>query len=343
MKKTVTVNLGGSVFCIDEDAYQLLNNYLSNLHLYYEHEQGGNEIVHDLETRIAEHFNAKLAKGSQVIEIAYVKEVIERMGNPEEFDSESDAAHTSHQSKSTTSEEEESSGSKKTYINAKKWFRDPDNRILGGVCSGLSAYLGWDVTLIRIAFIVFALLGYGAPLIIYVIAMIVIPEAKTATDKLRMHGKMVTVESIGETVRSGYEQMNAHLKNESSSTIKKVFLIVLAIFCFPLLLAVIYAVGALFIALFSLLFAGGSFAALGALPFLANSSISVCSLPLEQNILFGSSFLMVLAIPLFGFLFALLRQLFHWKPMATWVKWLLLLLWIIAIFSSGLSFMHSFF
>ena len=84
MKKTLTVNLGGTVFNIDDDAYRLLDNYLSNLKIHFRKEAGADEIVDDIERRISELFAEKLSAGSQVITIADVEEVIARMGKPEE-------------------------------------------------------------------------------------------------------------------------------------------------------------------------------------------------------------------------------------------------------------------
>lgn len=90
MKKTLTVNLGGTVFHIDEDAYRLLDNYLCNLKLHFRKQEGAEEIVNDIENRISELFAEKLAAGSQVITIADVEEVIARMGKPEDFGEESE-------------------------------------------------------------------------------------------------------------------------------------------------------------------------------------------------------------------------------------------------------------
>ena len=85
MKKTLTVNLGGTVFNIDDDAYRLLDNYLSNLKIHFRKEAGADEIVDDIERRISELFAEKLSAGSQVITIADVEEVIARMGKPEDI------------------------------------------------------------------------------------------------------------------------------------------------------------------------------------------------------------------------------------------------------------------
>ena len=80
MKKTLTVNLGGTVFHIDEDAYRLLDNYLCNLKLHFRRQAGADEIVNDIELRISELFSEKLTAGSQVITITDAEEVINRMG-----------------------------------------------------------------------------------------------------------------------------------------------------------------------------------------------------------------------------------------------------------------------
>ena len=85
MKKTFTINLGGIVFHIDEDAYELLDKYLSNLRIHFSKEEGAEEIVHDMELRISELFSERLHESKQVISIADVEEVIGQMGKPEEF------------------------------------------------------------------------------------------------------------------------------------------------------------------------------------------------------------------------------------------------------------------
>ena len=92
MKKTLTVNLGGTVFNIDDDAYRLLDNYLSNLKIHFRKEAGADEIVDDIERRISELFAEKLSAGSQVITIADVEEVIARMGKPEDMETEGERA-----------------------------------------------------------------------------------------------------------------------------------------------------------------------------------------------------------------------------------------------------------
>lgn len=85
MKKTLTVNLGGTVYHIDDDAYRLLDNYLANLKHYFRKQEGAEEIVNDIEIRIAELFAEKVSAGKQVITLADVEEIIARVGKPEDF------------------------------------------------------------------------------------------------------------------------------------------------------------------------------------------------------------------------------------------------------------------
>ena len=116
MKKTLTINLGGTVYHIDEDAYHLLDNYLANLRIHFCREEGAEEIVHDIELRISELFTDRLNEGKQVITIEDVEEIIARMGKPEDLsDEESGEASGSEKQKGTT---------------MRRLFRDPDNKVL---------------------------------------------------------------------------------------------------------------------------------------------------------------------------------------------------------------------
>ncbi len=148
MKKTLTVNLGGTVYHIDEDAYKLLDTYLSNLRIHFRREEGAEEIVHDMELRISELFTDRLNGGKQVITIEDVEEIIAQVGKPEDLGDEAGSG------------EESSKGTKtgntysQTAKGPRRLFRDSDNKVLGGVASGLAAYFGWDPTWVRIVFLI---------------------------------------------------------------------------------------------------------------------------------------------------------------------------------------------
>ena len=159
MKKTLTVNLGGTVFHIDEDAYQLLDKYLSNLRIHFRKEEGSDEIMDDFEMRISELLNERIRLGYEVITIEQVEEVIKRMGKPEEIFEEEEKS-TDHEDNYRTQQQETHAQTTK-----KRLMRDPDNRILGGVAGGFAAYMDWDPTAVRIVlFLLMFFYGITVPL-----------------------------------------------------------------------------------------------------------------------------------------------------------------------------------
>ena len=146
MKKTLTVNLGGTVFHIDEDAYQLLDKYLSNLRIHFRKEEGSEEIMNDFEMRISELFGERIRLGHEVITIEHVEEVINRMGKPEEIFEEEETEEEKENAKKRVFQEQVITGKKKL-------MRAPANRVIGGVAAGIAAYMGWDATAVRLAMI----------------------------------------------------------------------------------------------------------------------------------------------------------------------------------------------
>jgi phage shock protein PspC (stress-responsive transcriptional regulator) len=186
MNKTISVNIGGFVFNIEEEAYQKLYQYLSAIKKNFKSSEDREEIMHDIEQRIAEIFKLRNIQ-KEVIVDRDIDFVIETMGKPEDYVSEGfEEPSTINLGKNM------SQGSENLD---KRLFRDTENSVLGGVCSGLSQYLNIDVTVIRLLWIFVAIfLGFG--ILIYLILFFVVPEAKTTADKLQMKGQSVTVESI---------------------------------------------------------------------------------------------------------------------------------------------------
>lgn len=273
MKKTLTVNLGGTVFQLDEDAYILLDDYLSNLRYHFRKEKGGDEIVSDMEMRISELFAETLEGGQQVITIDNVEAVIARMGRPEQLeenahwgtDAEGDEEQKVENENDDEQKREAYTGPHEENVGAekvtKRLFRDVDHRVLGGVLSGIAAYFGWDPTALRLVYIVIGLLPTGpSVLIIYLILLFIIPPARTATEKLQMKGEPINMENIGKTVRDGFERENKANPSAHRTGLQlfldvivnivgilvKVFVGIVLICCIPVLF-----VG--FVALFSLL------------------------------------------------------------------------------------------
>lgn len=197
MKKTLTINLAGMVYHIDEDAYQKLRSYLDSLEKKLKHEPDFKDIILDIEARVAELLNEILDGKRQVVIIEDIENIIEILGEPEVISSE-DASF-------------ESSGnySRRSY---RRMYRDPDDQIIGGVCSGLAAYWNMDPTIIRVIFVVLAIVG-GSGLLIYLILWIIMPEAQTTAQKLEMRGEAVTIDNIKKFFKDEYENVK---KNFSS-------------------------------------------------------------------------------------------------------------------------------
>jgi phage shock protein PspC (stress-responsive transcriptional regulator) len=202
MKKAVKINLSGQIFHIDEDAYEKLKVYLDTISSHFSNANESKEILSDIETRIAELFHEKMNDENQVISIIEVDEVINIMGRPEEI-----------------ADEEEPSGSQKHREQraSRRLYRDPDNAVLGGVSSGLSAYFNLDVILIRVLFVVLTLIGVGTPILLYIILWIAVPRAQTSAEKLEMRGEKVTVSNIEKTVKEEYEYAKESLKKARNS------------------------------------------------------------------------------------------------------------------------------
>ena len=186
MKKTISVNIAGYVFNIEEEAYERLNQYLAKIKNNFGNAAERDEIMDDIELRIAELFQEKLAKNREVIIGADITEVIDILGHPEDFATDDDGVF------------EESTNAEYVNVESKKrLFRDKDNGQIGGVCSGLGHYFDVDPLIFRIMFILL-LVFFGSGILMYIVLMIVIPEAKTTSDKIEMKGRSVNVETIKE-------------------------------------------------------------------------------------------------------------------------------------------------
>ncbi|NLO68618.1 MAG: PspC domain-containing protein, partial [Bacteroidales bacterium] len=193
MKKTIKVNLGGIVFQLDEDAYDLLREYLDRLEARFSQLAGGNEILNDIEVRMAELFSLRLTSEREVVNLTDAREVTAIMGDPAEIGDGEEEPEV----ESTTTH----SGS---YRRRRRFYRDPDNQVIGGVCSGLGAYFNLDPVIIRVLFVMFTL-AYGTGLLVYLILWIGMPEARTSAEKLEMHGEEINVLNIERRVRQDYD------------------------------------------------------------------------------------------------------------------------------------------
>ncbi|WGH76923.1 PspC domain-containing protein [Tenacibaculum tangerinum] len=184
MNKTININLGGFFFHIDETAYQKLKRYLDAIaRSLSDDPQGKNEIIADIEARISELLSERITDARQVVNESDIEEIIAIMGQPEDY----------AEAEETYNENTSYNYSRNT---AKKMFRDGDDKFLGGVCSGLGHYFNIDVVWIRLTFLILTLAGFGFGIIGYIILWIILPEAKTTSEKLQMEGEAVNIDNI---------------------------------------------------------------------------------------------------------------------------------------------------
>ncbi len=206
MKKTFQVNINGYVFHIDDDAYNLLSTYLDQLHKSFPGNEG-KEIVTDIESRIAEIFNENIKSGARVIVLDDVNSVIKQMGQPEELSDEPQAedrkTDNGEKSDSKASDADASPTPPPFTPDAtiKRLYRRESDKVFGGVLGGLGVYLNWNPTIMRVFIVILALCTKVWPLaIVYLIAWMIIPAARSPRQILEMNGMPVTVGSVGQTI-----------------------------------------------------------------------------------------------------------------------------------------------
>lgn len=208
MKKTFTINISGSLFHIEEDGFEKLQEYLLRLSRHFDAQPGGQEILQDIEARIAELLQQKLSEKQEAVTLELVEEVMQRMGNPEDFEE--------------TAQPETSTAEPKGEKIRKRMYRDPENRVLGGVCSGMGAYFNIDPVFLRILFVLLVFLGAGISIIIYLVFWVVVPAARTTAQRLEMKGEEPTISTIQKTIQEEVKEVkNNFSKINQSEIIRK--------------------------------------------------------------------------------------------------------------------------
>jgi phage shock protein PspC (stress-responsive transcriptional regulator) len=204
MKKTVNINLAGTFFHIDEDAFAKLSRYLEAVKKSISDPVGGDEIIQDIEARIAELFSERLEINTQVISTRELDAIIKIMGQPEDYIMDEDAAQTNSATGNQTRGE--------TTIN-KQLFRDSDNKFIAGVCSGLGHYLGLEVIWVRLFWIFLSFVTTGFGVIAYLLFWILVPGAETTSEKLKMTGEPINISNIEKKFNEGYQKVSQNIKN----------------------------------------------------------------------------------------------------------------------------------
>lgn len=336
MNQTVTVNISGIVFHIDVDAYENLKKYLNKIRSYFKNAEESEEIMTDIEARIAELFNEKITSDNQVINSKDVGEVITIMGKPEQYVDEDEEVN-----------EEKSYSKQRPYTSTKKLFRDSDDRMVGGVAAGIGAYFGIERIWMRLFFVLSTLIWGFGPLV-YLILWIVIPEAKTASEKLQMKGDPVNIDNISKTFKEEAERVSDHLKNNGQQYGRKAETVVESVFNFigQLLKGVFNVLGRVFGVIFLIV---GTFWLVGLVGVLVGSETifsittdGIFSIEASEffNLIFISEnqfhmavvgAILVIGIPLIMLVYAGVKLLFKVKT-HTGVGIGLFVLWTIGVF-----------
>lgn len=335
MKKTISINISGIIFNLDEDAYDVLKEYLHKLNLHFSASEEGREVIQDIEARIAELFQAKLSDSKQVITIDDVNEIIEIMGSPDDFADEIN--------------EDEPEAKQESSRTKRKFYRDSDNKVLGGVCSGFAALFDIDILLVRV--IAFILLVFSAPImiILYIVLWIVIPEAVTTAQKLEMRGEKVTVSNIEKTIKDEFENVkenfnnfkkskSAHQAKEVGSQIANVLFDILriAVRVFVIILGILLVIIGIFslLGFFGAFFFQSSFFPLfsfGHIHFNLPGLFHLFASPASIN-LFTIGLFSVIVIPLVVIAYAGIKMLINFKANDKLLLLTLLFAWIFGLF-----------
>ncbi|MBP3711989.1 MAG: PspC domain-containing protein [Bacteroidaceae bacterium] len=258
MKKNISINLFGTLYNIDEDAYNMLDSYLNSMQRYFSRQEGGAEIADDIEHRVAELLWKKKEAGMTAVDIDVVKEIIDTIGKAEDIAGDGNKAESAfaNYNKREYSNRQGSSikddfrhfsdeagrfaddvyNKGKQHVRTHRFYRCADDKVLGGVCSGLAVYFETGSPLIwRLGAIALTLLGVGLPLpLIYIVMWLVSPAALTPEDRLRQQGREVTPDNLAQQVK--YDSEPVIVKEENKGCLKATLITICICIMVPLVL-----------------------------------------------------------------------------------------------------------
>lgn len=210
MNKTVSINIGGLFFHIDDNAYNQLNTYFNTIKNSLS-EDSKEEVMHDIETRVAELLGARIVPDKQVINHMDIDYIISVMGKPEDY---------------IIDQEQENNFTQQAAPNyaaygKRKLFRDTENGKISGVSTGIAHYIGVDPIWVQLFFILIVLAGFGSGILVYIGFWLLVPAAVTTSDKLLMHGEPITVSNIEKKIKEGYDKVSNTFQEYDPKTFKK--------------------------------------------------------------------------------------------------------------------------
>ena len=335
MKKNITINLCGRLFQIDEDAYELLQQYINSLRSSFGKQDGGDEIVDDIEARIAELFDELRADGTEAITIDHVKDIITRIGKPEQLAGDDETGNKNggnegHRYDSFHTAAQDIFDNVRARTAGKRLYRNPKDKMVAGVLSGIAAYTNTDPVVWRFLTVLLCLF-YGIGIIAYIVLAIVLPEAKSPEQLLQMEGKEVTPQNLADVVVE---------KDEQTVQRTSLFRIILSFFLKILLgffvtIAIIVCVALSCGFLFALVVLVSALV----LPISSNLPFSLEAMGLAELyqtnpfvlIIFVISLFLLLLIPIYAIIHMILSLANKTQPMGIAQRIVWIVLWIVAL------------
>ncbi len=245
MKDVKQCSISSVAFTLEIDAYQTLYDYIEAIRNRYGTDPDGDEILMDIETRVAELILA-VHSADRVVAKPLIDNIIAQLGSVDDICGDAQSA-----------EQEPTREKRKSY---RQLYRNIDEMAIGGVCSGIAAYVGCSVPLVRLIALLLLMCG-GASFWIYVILWVVVPAAVTARQKLEMRGEPVTVSTIRDYYNSLSDSQPAKSFFASLLSlfgkIAKFFIVLVVV---TLLIALVVSIIAIIVSLFAVIVSGSTFA-----------------------------------------------------------------------------------
>ena len=234
MKKNISINLFGTLYNIDEDAYELLERYLDNIKRYFKNREGGEDISDDIEHRVAELLWERKQAGMVAVDVQTVRDVIAKIGSPADIDpsasgnTSSRGAAFAETMENAGSQADGTAGSTGSRSGGRRLYRDTQDSILGGVCSGLCQYFHInDPLLLRIVMVLLFFFFHFIVGLLYIIMWLLVPEATTPEERLQMRGEAVTPEALNAEMMRQAEMPNGGRQSDSRRVWRIILVIVL--------------------------------------------------------------------------------------------------------------------
>ena len=322
MNRTIIININGIVFHIEEDAYDVLRSYMIEVKKHFGNTADSHEIVGDIENRIAEMFNDRIVQGKkEVVTMQDVNDIIAQMGRVSDFETD---GHEPDYAAEEAYDFAASSG-------ARKLMRDPDDKVFGGVCSGLGHYFGIEARWIRLILVLLVIFG-GTGLLLYIILWIVMPLARTRADRMAMRGEAPNLQNFKrsfqeemEGLRSNFTGAEAGIKrglHSAGNFIVRAFIVLVKIVG---VLVIVGLCGGLIVLVVAII---ASFGFFGADADIAMFPLNVIEPGLRTPMLVSA--LVVAIIPFIALVALIIRILFNRSTMGRYTGFALLIVWLIA-------------